>query len=132
MVPILLSAIALAVSGLERAISDAGILIPVATVSLLHVLVIGLPAFALLRRTGRASPFSMTLAGFAGALVPLGGLLLYLEAGWPQSDEWLRTVGFMAIWGAFGVISALAFWYAWVYSCKAFGPVRHDRKLQVK
>jgi len=101
-------------------------------VLLLHVLVIGLPAFALLRRTDRASPFTMALAGFAGALVPLGGLLIYLQAGWPTPDEWLRTSGFMAIWGAFGVISALAFWYAWVYSCKVLGPIQHGRKQLVK
>lgn len=120
-VPVLLSVIALVLSGWERAISDAGILILVTMVSLLHVLAIGLPAFALLRRTDRARPFTMALAGFAGALVPLGGLLIYLQAGWPTPDEWLRTSGFMAIWGAFGVISALAFWYAWVYSCKVLG-----------
>lgn len=131
-VPVLLSVIALAVSGWKPAISDVGTLIPVTIVSLLHVLVIGLPAFALLRGTDRASPFTMVLAGFAGALVPLGGLLVYLEAGWPQSDEWPRTFGSMAIWGAFGVISALAFWYAWVYSCKVLGPVQHGRKQLVK
>jgi hypothetical protein len=127
--PLLLSAIALMMSGLELATV---VVIPVTVVSLLHVLVIGLPAFALLRRTDHASPFTMTFVGFTGALVSLGGLLIYLQAGWPTSDEWLRTSGFMAIWGAFGVISALAFWYAWVYSCKALGPIQHGRKQLVK
>ena len=127
--PLLLSAITLVVSGWELM---SGVLIPITVVSLLHVLVIGLPAFTLLRRIDRAGPLTMAFAGFAGALVPLGGLLIYLQAGWPTSDDWLRSSGFMAVWGAFGVISALAFWYAWVYSCKVLGPIQHGRKQLVK
>lgn len=131
-VPMFLSAIALAVSGLERAVGDVWVLIPVMVVSFAHVSVIGLPAFALLRRIDRANPYAMAITGFLGALVPMGSLQAYLRTAPPMADEWLQIAGVMALWSTLGMVSALAFWYAWVYSCKVLGPIQHGRKQLVK
>jgi len=102
-----------------------------------HVLLLGLPAFLLLRRAGRLNGGSMAAAGFLAGALPLG---LY---GWPYwrrhpgytatrswlGDEvtvvadgvptlhgWLVHLQTVAVLGLLGTISALAFWWVWLYS----------------
>jgi|GEM_PF-917864 len=118
-----------------------------------HALLIGLPAFLWLRRMGRLSAARLAVVGFVA-----GGLLIGL-LGWPPRRAagrsystywhgqlvemerdgvptlygWLSWLEPVALWGAVGVASALAFWYGWRYfqrqadarSLHGAGPRRH-------
>ncbi|WP_144409189.1 hypothetical protein [Pseudoxanthomonas suwonensis] len=105
-------------------------------VTFLHALLLGLPAFLLLRRFGWLSARTLSVAGF------VAGALLVGMAGWPwrggapgssystswhgrfvemQRDGvptlygWLSWLESVAVFGLVGIASALAFWYGWRY-----------------
>lgn len=108
-----------------------------ALVALAHVLLLGLPAFFALRRLGRLKTRTITVAGLlAGALpmaaitwpYPLGQRYPYSSSGtWhgtyvdfvadglPTMFGWLRYLEGVATFGLLGVVSALAFWFTWLY-----------------
>lgn len=109
--------------------------------TLIHVLLLGLPAFFALRRRGWLKTSTIAAAGgLAGALpmaaitwpYPLCQPYLYSSSGaWhgrqvdfiadglPTIFGWFSYLEGVATFGLLGVASALAFWFTWLYCHRA-------------
>lgn len=134
--PLAAVAAGLLMAGLEGMAGGALIGMFVLAVAAPHVLLLGVPAFLLLRRLRRLGGRSMALAGLLAGMVPAG---LY---SWPY---WKRHPGYTAerdwhgevvttvrdgvptvygvlmhletafIFGLLGMACALVFWFCWLY-----------------
>ena len=102
-------------------------------ITFVHLALLGTPVFALLLRRGLLNATSASIAGFLAGALPLGVLGhpslqqgysatatwyggrvdLYVN-GHPTMCAWLSHLEACLIWGSFGVISALVFWWVWV------------------
>ncbi|WP_372012987.1 hypothetical protein [Pseudoxanthomonas sp. 10H] len=99
-----------------------------------HVLLLGVPAFLLLRRRGRLGAVNLAMAGFACGLLPMalvswpywtappgllvqedwhGHVAILVRDGAPTLAGVLRHLERMFIFGALGAACALVFWSCW-------------------
>lgn len=99
-------------------------------ISMAHVLLLGLPAYALLRRRIKRW-WSVLLAGFVLAAIPFAFYSWPLESsakyksslivngtpmivdGIPTVAGWVQYAQGVTLFGGCGVLSALAFWLVW-------------------
>lgn len=93
-------------------------------VSLTWIVVLGLPAFFLLRYFGKERLVTLSMAGFVTGTLPIAVLAWpwVPGRGFPTLDRWLSSLGFVGVWGAMGAVSAAAFWCVWVYFSRASRP----------
>lgn len=123
--PLLLLLLTLGFNGFDVRSVEWRIGIAIVVVAGIHVLMLGVPSFLALRASGHAHAWTMAVAGFFAAALPWGGLGLY--ASWGQlatGRELERFIATMTIWGLFGVVSALTFWYAWLHASGLRHPSR--------
>ena len=111
-------------------------------VSLAWVVVLGLPAFFLLRFLRRERITTLLMAGFVTGGLPLailgwpldpgsrssfstswhGQLVDMVKDGVPTLYGWLSYLEGVAVTGVLGAISAATFWYVWVYFSRQSEP----------
>ena len=78
--------------------------------ALLHLIVLGLPAIAWLRRTARFRPGPMAIAGAIIAMIPVGILTFPLAPWADNTDTWGDWVEAMVVFAPIGALSGLAFY----------------------
>ncbi|WP_368562302.1 hypothetical protein [Pseudoxanthomonas sp. UTMC 1351] len=105
--------------------------------SLAHVLLLGLPAFFLLRWRGWLKTRTIAAAGLLAGALPMavitwpyplsqrysysssgmwhGRQVDFIADGLPTMFGWFRYLEGVATFGLLGVASALAFWFTWLY-----------------
>ena len=111
-------------------------------VSLSHVVVLGLPAFFLLRHLRAVTWYSSAAAGFALACIPIGlftwplgyppgssashsvngKMVATLVNGIPTVSGWLDWLWGMAFMGLLGAVGGLSFWLVWHRAVHATPP----------
>lgn len=92
-------------------------------IALLHVLLLGLPAYAILRERWPLRWWNAAIAGFAIGVLPFGiftfdpsaeflqaGQIVFVEGGQYTQAGWLNYLQGLAVAGAFGIAGGLAFW----------------------
>jgi hypothetical protein len=104
-----------------------GFIVICLAISAAHVVVLGIPAYLVLRWRGALRWWSTLLSGFVLGAVPAGVLswpLRYSDLkssatvngvqtmvdGIPTMAGWLQYVGGVSFFGAFGALAAAAFW----------------------
>lgn len=146
-------------SGSTDWVGMSGVLLIILAVTFLHALLIGLPAFLWLRRIGRLSAARLAVPGFVAGGLFIGVLGWPWRGGSPGSSfssswhgrfvemnrdgvptihGWLSWLESVIVYGAVGVLSALAFWYGWRYfqrranprSSRGAGPQQHVHPQQ--
>jgi hypothetical protein len=108
--PLPFLAIALLVKADVTALQFAGV---IWLISLGHVVVLGLPVFFWLWRTGSVNSWSLLAVGFVLGFVPAA---IYSWPGPPITDHllhWLTRFGGPGFMGVLGAFSARAFWSVW-------------------
>lgn len=105
-------------------------------VSLAHLIVIGLPAFAVLKRSAHLRWLPISVAGFLAGSVPLailthpshlegyfvsaewhGQHVAFYENGDPTRYEWLVHAEKCLVCGVLGILAAITFWLVWSKFC---------------
>lgn len=106
-------------------------------VSLAHVLLLGLPAFLALRWRGWLKTHAIAAAGLLAGALPVavitwpyplsqpypysssgswhGRQVDFIADGLPTIFGWFSYLEGVATFGLLGIVSALAFWFTWLY-----------------
>lgn len=80
-------------------------------VVMVHVVVIGLPAFVGLKAVGWQSPQHYALVGFFAGSLPVSAWNIFIVPAQAPSLS-VANLGSLGIFGALGALSALAAWWA--------------------
>lgn len=134
-VPVILLCVSLAIVDWQDVKEELAVFYFSLLVSLAWVVVLGLPAFFLLRFLRREQIITLLAAGFVTGGLPLAMLGWPLDPGFQSSFSttwhgefvdmvkdgvptlygWLSYLERVAVVGVLGAISAATFWYVWVY-----------------
>jgi len=102
-------------------------------VCLLHLVVLGVPAFVLLNRRGVLRWTTICSSGFLGGALPVGLIgypspssgyssggtwhgkyVEFYRNGEPTQYAWFSHLENSLLWGAFGVVAAVVLWHVWL------------------
>ena len=78
------------------------------SISAAHMIVLGIPAFLLLRRMRMANHWSLALAGFVLGFAPIA-LMSLADPSMGGSSNFFSFL----VFGILGAFSALVFWFVW-------------------
>jgi hypothetical protein len=136
-VPLLMAVCIYLPAGINAARQALLLMLMFALGAMAHVVLLGLPAFFALRRRGWLRTRSVAAAGLLTGALPIavitwpyplrqpysysssgtwhGRQVDFVADGLPTLFGWFSYLEAVATFGLLGVVSALAFWFAWLY-----------------